>query len=560
MAALEIITGARAGEIVDLTETETLIGRHPACSIVLPLHTVSRRHTLIRHSDGGYTIQDLESLNGTYVNGERVEAATRLKNRDVIQLFDIVMVFHEGPVVPEGSTFGEANLNLTLHLLQDDTTDPPDAQEVLSAADVNRQSHIKSGADVKLTAVLEITRSLSGSLDVAEVLPKILDNLFFVFPQANRAYILLADEHTGELKPRATKRRDRKETFGPMSRSIAQRVMSQREAILSSDMAGEGLSGSDSLSELHIRSMMCAPLMGPSQVPLGIIHVETNEVLHRFQREDLDVLVTIATVAGQALEYARAHEALLRWDRKEREMNMARDVQLQFLPQRLPELPGYRFFHHYEAAQEVGGDYYGYIPLNKGRLAVAVADVSGKGVPAALLMARLCSEIRACLHDANTLGEALTRLNREHLESMLGGRFVTLAICLVDPRKDEVTVANAGHLSPLLRRAATREVVELGTEAKGLPLGFGTDHEYGQFTERLEPGDVVLMYTDGLNDSQNPEGEFYGHARVRDLLANGPADVQLLGDVLLQHVNLFVKGQAQNDDMCIVGFSRERAV
>jgi serine phosphatase RsbU (regulator of sigma subunit) len=558
MASLEIITGARAGEIVELTEDETLIGRHPSCAIVLPLHTVSRRHTLIRRAADGYDIQDLESLNGTYVNGERVEDVRRLKNRDVIQLFDIVMVFHEGPVVPEGSTFGDANLNLTLHLLDDDTTDPPDPQEVLSASDVNRESHVKAGADVKLRAVLEITRSLSGSLDVAEVLPKILDNLFFVFPQANRAYILLADEHTGELKPRATKRRDRKETFGPISRSIAERVMSQREAILSGDV-GEGLAASDSLSEMQIRSMMCAPLMGPSQVPLGIIHVETNEVLHRFQRDDLDVLVTIATVAGQAVEYARAHEALLRWDRKEREMGMARDVQLHFLPQRLPELRGYRFFHHYQAAQEVGGDYFGYIPLNKGRLAVAVADVSGKGVPAALLMARLCSEIRGCLHDAESLGQALTRLNQEHLESMLGGRFVTLAICLIDPRKDEVTVANAGHLSPLLRRAATREVVELGTEIKGLPLGFGTDHEYEQFTTRLEPGDVVLMYTDGLNDSQNPEGEFYTHARVRDLLANGPADVQLLGDVLLQHVNLFVKGHPQNDDMCIVGFGRERS-
>ncbi len=561
MASLEIITGARAGEIVELTEQETLIGRHPSCAIVLPLHTVSRRHTLIREGGGNYTIEDLESLNGTYVNGERVQQPTRLKNRDVIQLFDIVMVFHEGEVLQEGSTLSEEQLNLTLHLLQDDTTDPPDPQEVLSASDVHRESHLKAAATVKLTAVLEITRSLSGSLDVSDVLPKILDNLFFVFPQANRAYILLADERTGELKARATKRRDRKETFGPISRTIAERVMSQREAILSSDLPGEDrLGGSDSLNDMQIRSMMCAPLMGPSQVPLGIIHVETGDIMQRFQRGDLDVLVTIATVAGQAVEYARAHDALLQYDRKEREMGMARDVQLHFLPQRLPELPGYRFFHHYQAAQEVGGDYFCYIPLTGGRLAVAVGDVSGKGVPAALLMARLCSETRACLHDADTLGEALTRLNSEHLEAMLGGRFVTLALCLIDPQRCEVTVANAGHLSPLLRRAATREVVELGGEAKGLPLGFGINQPYGQYTTTLEPGDVVLMYTDGLNDSQNPAGEFYGHVRIRDLLAHGPADVQLLGDVLLQHVRQFVQGHPQNDDMCIVGFGRERAV
>src|SRR5207245_3105601 len=123
---------------------------------------------------------------------------------------------------------------------------------------------------------------------------------------------------------------------------------------------------SESLAELQIRSMRCAPLMGPSQVPLGIIHVETNEVLHRFEREDLDLLVTVATIAGQAVEYTRAHEALLQSERKERELSMARDVQLHFLPQRLPEVPGYRFFHHYQPAQLIGGDYFGYIPLNKG--------------------------------------------------------------------------------------------------------------------------------------------------------------------------------------------------
>jgi serine phosphatase RsbU (regulator of sigma subunit)/pSer/pThr/pTyr-binding forkhead associated (FHA) protein len=558
MASLEIVTGARAGEIVELDGDETLIGRHPSCTIVFPLHTVSRRHTLIRQNEGAYYVQDMESLNGTYVNGERVETAIRLKDHDVLQLFDIVMVFHDGPALPDSST--DANLNLTLHLLEDDTTNPPDAQEVLSASDVNRASHIRLGTDVKLTAVLEITRNLSGSLDVDEVLPKILDNLFFVFPQANRAYILLADERSGELKTRATKRRDRKETFGPISRTIAQRVMSQREAILSADVSSdERLSNSDSLSELQIRSMMCAPLMGPSQVPLGIIHVETSDVFHRFQLEDLDVLVTIATVAGQAVEHTRATDALLRFDRKEREMAMARDVQLHFLPQRPPEVRGYSFFQHYQAAQQVGGDYFGYIPLTGGRLAVAIGDVSGKGVPAALLMARLCSETRAYLLDAETPAAALGQLNRDYEESMYGGRFVTMAICVLDPRKHELTVVNAGHPSPLLRRAATRDVIELGPESKALPLGFGADEEYTQSTVQLQPGDVVLMYTDGLSEAQDPANNFYGYARVRDMLGNGPADVPLLGEVLLRHVNQFVKNQPPGDDMCIVAFGRERA-
>src|SRR5438876_6702443 len=129
MASLEIVTGARAGEIMELAEAETLIGRHPSSKIVLPLHTVSRRHTAIRKEGDSFFVEDLESLNGTYVNGQRVGAPTRLKDRDVIQLFDIVMIFHAG-AVPDHSTLDEDKLNLTLHLLEDDTTNPPDAQEV----------------------------------------------------------------------------------------------------------------------------------------------------------------------------------------------------------------------------------------------------------------------------------------------------------------------------------------------------------------------------------------------------------------------------------------------
>jgi serine phosphatase RsbU (regulator of sigma subunit) len=558
MAALEIVSGARAGEVVELTVAETIIGRHPSCQVVLPLHTISRRHTLIRQVQGQFFIQDLDSLNGTYVNGQRLAGTQPLAHRDVIQLYDVVMIFLSQPRDDEHSTLG-ADADLALHLLEDDTTNPPTPQEVLSASHVAHSSHVNVGAEVKLAAVLEIARSLGGALDIGQVLPKILDNLFYVFPQASRAYILLADEATGQLVTRATKRRDRKDTFGPVSRTIAQRVMAQREAILSGDVPGdERLKGSDSLAELHVRSMMCAPLIGPSQRPLGIIHVETNNPVQRFERDDLDVLVTIATVAGQAIEYARVHNAQLRLDRKEREMAMARDVQLHFLPQRRPQVPGYRFFHYYQPAQEVGGDYYGYVPLPQGRLAVAVGDVSGKGVPAALLMARLCSDVRACLTESAAPAEALTRLGQEHLEPLLGGRFVTLAIVVLDPLRHELTMVNAGHPAPLVRRAATRDVVELGVDYKGLPLGFSARQPYEQCTTRLEPGDMVLMATDGLSDAHNAAEELYGWERVRDMLANGPGDVELLGEVLLQHVEGFVKDQPQSDDMCLVCFGRQR--
>ena len=168
-------------------------------------------------------------------------------------------------------------------------------------------------------------------------------------------------------------------------------------------------------------------------------------------------------------------------------MAMARDMQLHFLPQRQPSLPNYQFFHFYRAAEEVGGDYFGYIPLPDGRLALALGDVSGKGVPAALLMARLCSDTRACLIDAATPAEGVARLNNEVLEPILGGRFVTFVLCVLDPIRHEVTIVNAGHPSPLLRRAESGKVFALGEAEKGMPLGFGVRDLDSQCTVPLEP-------------------------------------------------------------------------
>jgi serine phosphatase RsbU (regulator of sigma subunit) len=296
--------------------------------------------------------------------------------------------------------------------------------------------------------------------------------------------------------------------------------------------------------------------MGPSQEPLGILHLETNDPLQAFHREDLDVLVTIATVAGQAVENARAYQARLLLDRQQREMTMARDMQLQFLPQQRPELQGYKFFDYYQPAAHVGGDYYGYIPLSDGRLAVALGDVAGKGVPAALLMARLSAETRACLADAGTPGEAVTRLNSLLVGSSWGDRFVTFVLCLLDRQRHEITVVNAGHPDPVVR-PANGEVIELGTAEKGLPLGFLVGEPYQEAHYRLQPGDLVLLYTDGISEAHNSRDELYGPARVRRMVAAGPDNVESLCEALLDDVDQFLQGWPQSDDICLVCFRRE---
>ena len=250
--------------------------------------------------------------------------------------------------------------------------------------------------------MLEINRNLGSSLDLDEVLPRILESLFRIFPQADRGYILLATDRDGELEARAIK--DRRDdagepiTLNPVSHTIAQRVIQEGKAILSEDVAADTrFDVSESVLDIPVRSVMCAPMIGPSRKPLGVIHIYTEDPSRQFGEADTEVLVGVAMLAGQAIEHAHSHAALLELDRRERELATARQVQLHFLPKHRPDVEGYDFFHYYHPADGVAGDYFDYIRLPDDRLAVTMADVAGKGMSAALLMARFCSDVRYCL-------------------------------------------------------------------------------------------------------------------------------------------------------------------
>ena len=414
----------------------------------------------------------------------------------------------------------------------------------------------------KLRTVLEINRTLGSSLNIDLVLPKILDSLITVFPQTDRAYILFPNEDTGELQVRGEKRKDEgtmiTSSLGPISQAIANRVLSCGEAILNADGLDDNqFPASDSVLDFPIRSMMCAPLIGPMQKPLGIIYVDTNDPYERFHEDDLEVLLSLAATAGQAVEYARTHEAQLRMDRRQRELATAKQVQLHFLPQSRPRVSGYRFFEFYNSAEEVGGDYYGYLPLADGRLAITLGDVSGKGITAALIMARLCSEVRYRLVSAATPWDAVNELNQELCRPENEAWFVTFVLCVLDPQRHEAMLINAGHMPPILRRFADGEVREIGDELAGPPLGCDAAVHYRPFRVQLDAGDALLMYTDGINEAMNPDRRVFGSKRVRQALRSGPKPIDELCQSLLAEVRQFTQGQPQNDDICLVGIQRE---
>ena len=257
-------------------------------------------------------------------------------------------------------------------------------------------------------------------------------------------------------------------------------------------------------------------------------------------------------LAAVVVENAQLHEIAVQEEAIRRELSLAHRVQQGFLPAGPPALAGYEFFDSYEPANLLGGDYFDYIPMPNDRLAIVVADVSGKGASAALLMARLSSEVRYSLLSRPTPAQAMEHLNTFFSGGRWEDRFVTVLLMVVDPAKHEVTFVNAGHLPPVLR-SASGEVSDVGEGCGGLPIGVDVT-EYHEFRMVLAPGDCLISYTDGITEAMNERDECYTQQRVAAQLRASSGDAAMVGQRLLDDVRRFTGSRSQSDDMCLVCF------
>jgi serine phosphatase RsbU (regulator of sigma subunit)/pSer/pThr/pTyr-binding forkhead associated (FHA) protein len=540
------------------------LGRHPTCDIVLESGAVSRQHARLLKIDGQFFIEDLHSRNGTLLNGQPVVQRVPLREGDLIGICDLNFTFHHG-TGQDGEALPADNTTPTEALMVDDTSRGNSTiMSKLSVSGISARSGL--GADVnseaKLKALLEISRTLGKALGLAEVLPKLLDGLFSIFPQADRGFIVLLDPRTARLVPKAIKyrRQDDAQTLR-ISRTIISEVMAGKEAILSADAASDvRFDMAESIVDFQIRSMICAPLVNREGDALGVIQLDALDPRNRFRQEDLDVLAAVACQAAIAVENAQLLEAAMREQAIRRELAVAHEVQRGFLPTSAPRIPEYEFFEFYEPASQLGGDYYDYIELPGGRLAVVVADVSGKGISASLLMAKLSAETRYCLASEPEPSQAIARLNRAFCDSAWEDRFVTMVLAVLDPRRHEATVVNAGHLPPLWRRGSRKiEIEPVAMQETNLPLGVERDIEYAHRTLKLSPGDALVMYTDGITEAMNAAGELYGSKRLLELMSAADEPVPQLGRRVLDDVKRFVGARAQSDDLCLTCFGRSRA-
>ncbi len=585
MAVLSVVRGAKPGAIIPLDAERTLLGRHPNCHIVFDNAAISRHHAQILESHGSYYIEDLRSRNGTYLNGQLLDGRIQLAEGDQIRMSDVVLTFQGSSSTLMSDPSSEPSTTLEvmdqesrgeqqtqemslsneeesrIFLIQDQYEEPSFTPQVVGKLDsgtsADSRSEIKP--EVKLRAVLDISRALGGELRIEKLLPSLLSKLFESFPKADQGFILLKEPESGRLRVMATKSRmaTKKGEAVAVSMTVVREAMETGKALLSANIQDDSrFSKSTSLTRMRIRSMMCVPLLDHSGHSLGVIQIVTRRPDFEFGKDDLDMLDAVAAQAALAIENAKMHEELLEQREYERDLEFATQVQLGFLPKSKPKVEGYAFADYYEAALRVGGDYFDYVSLPQGRIALAIGDVAGKGMPAALLMARLYSSTRFQLLTNDSVAEAVTGLNAELSSSGLGHRFITFLVMVLDPAKHQLTLVNAGHPAPLLFHK-DEEVVTLAKETSSLPLGIIPEQVYQETTLSIRPGDSVVAFTDGVTEAMSENRDIYGRRRLAEYLAGmaeHPIDEVIKG--LIADVERFTGEGPARDDTCAIGFSR----
>jgi sigma-B regulation protein RsbU (phosphoserine phosphatase) len=302
-----------------------------------------------------------------------------------------------------------------------------------------------------------------------------------------------------------------------------------------------------------IQSVLCVPLMVKSELT-GILTVFNKRHGGAFDDEDQRLLSIIASQSAQVIENARLHEQEKAFLRMQEEVRIASRIQSELFPHSPPMVNGYDIAGKSVPAQMVGGDYFDFIPIGSDCWGFCVGDVSGKGLPASLLMANTQAALRGQALVDSSPSRIIARSNTLLYRSTESGKFVTLFLGILDPNNHQIHYANGGHNCPILF-SGDRSPTTLA--AHGMMLGFMEDFDFGENTVGLAAGDLLVVYSDGITEATNAEGEQFGEQRLIDAVQDyrDASSADLL-EKLMRTVCDFAAGCPQSDDMTLVVVKR----
>ena len=538
MKELQILSPDGTSQVIPLEGRRITLGRSSAADLTFPNDNgLSRQHLAIETDGAGWTLTDLQSKNGTALNGVKISAPMPLKSGDRIMAGHLVLIYDAT------SSFNTTPVVVFDPL--DDSQEQTSSSTVITNLEgvIKPDSHDSQGfAAAQVAALVSAGNELSSYRPLPELFKFILE-LAISAVKADRGVLLTIEESGLEV-------RANKGAGFHISTAVRDRVLNSGASVLVRDAALDAaFAKRDSIVEQNIRTLMAVPLQTRAQI-IGIIYVDSPSLLREFTKDDLSVLTVMANVAAIRIEQTRYAEIEQARQLMARDLEQAAEIQRGFLPGVAPKIRGLELAGHNAPCRTVGGDYYDFFPYGESRVALVLGDVSGKGMPASLLMMGLQARVQVLIEEPKSLAEVTTRLNRITAANCPANRFITFFMCILDGDTGELTYCNAGHNPPILvRRSGASELLKGG----GPVLGILKSIEYKEFRNHLDEGDCLVIYSDGVTEATDPHSEEFETDRLGAAVAK---NLTKPAATILAEVNRavadFTKGAPQSDDITLI--------
>jgi serine phosphatase RsbU (regulator of sigma subunit) len=538
---LVIDSPGREAVHIHLEQSSFKVGRSTANDLSFPAdHSLSREHLVFENTGQGWTVRDTGSRNGTRVNGVPITVPTCLAHGDQITAGHLTIRY-----AAHGQLRNHETEDVVFVAEQPELTTASVAVDLKSALEKSTDlAGQPTLGNVHLGALVRAGRELAGHSSLEDLFQLILD-LSLDAVKASRGVVVIR-EADGNFRSRAIRGENLR-----ISTTVRDRVVRQRTSLLVCNAALEvEFAGQQSIIAQQIRSFIAVPLQTGEET-IGLIYLDSPQLIREFTVEDLNLLTVMANIAAIRIEHARLIEAEHAKRLLDRELERAAEIQRSLLPLRAPDVAGFDVAVYNAPCRTVGGDYYDFLHYPDRRVMLVIADVSGKGMPAALLMSSLQARMQVLFEKPDELAEQVARLNRITAANCPNNCFISLFVAVLDPATGEMRYCNAGHNPPLLLHK-NQEIERLA--ATGMVLGILTDGTYEEKACRLHSDELLLLFSDGITEARNADyDEEFGEERLIALMKReGQQGAAAFIEELMAELSSFAGPAGAADDMTAV--------
>lgn len=411
----------------------------------------------------------------------------------------------------------------------------------------------------RLNLLMKLTAQINSNLDLDSILKDIMKAVKLVMV-SEASSLMLYDEESDSLELTVPTGPATEEVTGkrvPKDRGIGGWVFSNKEPLIVNNVENDDrFLGDIDPDAFRTKNIICVPLLNQEEEIIGIIQALNKKGNGKFSQKEIPIFQALANQAAIAIENARLLEEHKKKMLLEQKLDLARSIQSGFVPDEAPDIPGYQIAGITKPATKVGGDYYDFISgNNNGNHVFALGDVTGKGIPASLLMASVRSVTRTQIENNHSLTKAIKLVNRSIYRDTPIDKFITLFCGELDVESHTFSYVNAGHTDAFHIDYKNDEIHHL--DKGGVMLGIMDNEEYEYGTASLKPGEQIIIYSDGINEAQNANGDLYEEVRFKDWLLEHPdCSPSETIDLLIEDVNQFRESYKQNDDITLIVIKR----